>query len=297
LLTIHKAKGLQFPVVIALIRDTTGAHGKLWFVDEQPEGVSLLRITEKMAEKNEALNVIREQKLLKDRVDDLNALYVALTRAESELYVVGTSGTNEPKAPTGFFADLPATLGHKGRAVEREKKDERGATLQFISPKAPDRLAPQELLNLKETRRGDRIHEIFAHLEFVGAAVSKDVRNAVKKCAPSTGEFPDDDLAKAIVAFFSGTSIGEYFTSAAGRSVLIEQDFADAKGALKRADRIVVDTGAVTVIDFKTGHDELHVKYEEQVRLYMGLAAAVFAPKPVRGFLAYVDLKKLAEVK
>jgi ATP-dependent exoDNAse (exonuclease V) beta subunit len=297
LLTIHKSKGLQFPVVVALLRDTTGAHGKTYYTDETPEGLYLLRITEKMAEKNEELKAIREQKLLKDRVDDLNALYVALTRAANELYVVGTHNTDEPKTPTGFFKDLPAVSGKKGSGKTLDRQREQPAALLFDSPKTADRIAPQELLSLRETRRGDRIHEIFSHMEFAGADAATDVRDALKKCSPSSGEFSDTDLAKTVADFFKATSIGEYFTSAVGRTILIEQDFADAKGALKRADRVVVDGGAVTIIDFKTGHDELHEKYEEQVRLYMRLASAVFAPKSVQGLLAYIDLKKLAVVK
>jgi ATP-dependent exoDNAse (exonuclease V) beta subunit len=297
LLTIHKSKGLQFPVVVALIRDTTGSHGKTYYVDETPEGLNLLRITEKMAEKNEELKAIREQKLLKDRVDDLNALYVALTRAANELYIVGTHNSDEPKAPTGFFKDLPAAIGTKGTGKKQEPQRERPAALLFESPKTADRIAPQEILSLRETRRGDRIHEIFSHMEFVGANAATDVKEALKKCSPPTGEFSDADLAKTITDFFKAASIGGYFAPAAGRTILIEQDFADAIGALKRADRVVVDSGTVTIIDFKTGHDELHEKYEEQVRLYMRLASAVFAPKTVKGLLAYVDLKKMAVVQ
>jgi ATP-dependent exoDNAse (exonuclease V) beta subunit len=54
-------------------------------------------------------------------------------------------------------------------------------------------------------------------------------------------------------------------------------------------DRIVVDAGKVTVIDYKTGSED-PAAHELQVREYMRILSEVYPDRPIEALLAYVDL-------
>ncbi len=103
LMTVHKAKGLDFPVVVVLLYDATG-RSRDYYVDESSDGIRLLHISRHQNEKVEYLDAIYQEQRLKDNVDELNKLYVALTRAKEEMYVLGVYD-GERKEPARFFPD------------------------------------------------------------------------------------------------------------------------------------------------------------------------------------------------
>jgi hypothetical protein len=85
------------------------------------------------------------------------------------------------------------------------------------------------------------------------------------------------------------TTLGSYFKVGPGRIVYTEQEFCDATGRLFRMDRVVVDPGEVTIIDFKTGAEEPG-EHGEQVRGYMRILSDVFPGRAVAAAVAYLDL-------
>ena len=95
IMTIHKAKGLEFPVVIypfanSLVSDV--ARDSLW-LDlpeelESPVPVALLRSSEKMKEWQGDAPGMYDELCFNSQLDALNVLYVALTRPVQQLYVI-----------------------------------------------------------------------------------------------------------------------------------------------------------------------------------------------------------------
>jgi ATP-dependent exoDNAse (exonuclease V) beta subunit len=62
-------------------------------------------------------------------------------------------------------------------------------------------------------------------------------------------------------------------------------------------DRVVVDPGCVTVVDWKTGAEgDPAAEHEEQVRGYLALLAGVYPGRRREGLLAYVDRAELRRV-
>ena len=82
--------------------------------------------------------------------------------------------------------------------------------------------------------------------------------------------------------------MADCFTPKSGRTILTEQELCDSDGRLVRMDRIVVDAGTVTVIDFKTGAED-PAPHELQVRGYMRILSDVYPGKSIEALLAYVD--------
>jgi RecB family exonuclease len=76
--------------------------------------------------------------------------------------------------------------------------------------------------------------------------------------------------------------------------VLNEQEFAAPDGSLVRMDRVVVDPGMVTVIDYKTGEEK--PGYTEQVLKYMKILRNFYADRSIQGLLVYIDQKRTRPV-
>lgn len=105
IMTIHKSKGLEFPVVFvmglggSLLRRGGGSalqmHSKL--------GVSLPYINEKARTKRATLlgSAISLRKAMEERAERARVLYVAMTRAKDRLYLIGSSSSLTAQALAG----------------------------------------------------------------------------------------------------------------------------------------------------------------------------------------------------
>jgi ATP-dependent exoDNAse (exonuclease V) beta subunit len=103
-----------------------------------------------------------------------------------------------------------------------------------------------------------------------------------------------DDACSILERFLEKPAIHPFFESRDGRSVLTEQEIVDAQGRLFRLDRIIVDVGAASVVDYKTGGDS--AEYDEQILNYMNLLEQLYPNKAVHGFLAFIDRRSIREV-
>jgi ATP-dependent exoDNAse (exonuclease V) beta subunit len=320
IMTIHKAKGLGFPVVLLLL------YGDKWqppdfYIDAGPGGaeagedggwgeVRVYKINKDLAEADPRLKEIYEATKRKDEVNRLNTLYVALTRAESELYVVGVKS---PRAKFPF--DL---LGEPFVSAER-KPPIRRPVQKFESEAAlTERLGgpfelppnPRDTLNYENRRRGELAHRILAGVEFVRAGWDEALAGAVEALRPAEAEAAVyGEIARALAGSLSGSPLAGFFEPRPDRRVMRELTFCDAAGRAYRLDRVVVDPDAVHIIDYKTGaedagegrSDAFRSRLDEsdrtQVRAYIRIVQDVFPGRPVRGILAYVDRRKWETVE
>ena len=110
-MTIHQAKGLEFPVVILPFMDTAlnsyNIKNKIWYpIKEEP--LSSIKWAWINASKNIQLygvqgQLLYDQYILEQKLDAFNVLYVALTREKDQLYII----TQEvAKEGTSTYAEL-----------------------------------------------------------------------------------------------------------------------------------------------------------------------------------------------
>lgn len=299
LMTVHKSKGLEYPVVIVLLPEYT-PKGFSPIVYNNGEEIELLHINGSTARRSPLLGAIYNEQRLKGLTDMLNALYVVLTRAEEELYVVGVSAKDEAKIPCSLL--LPSSITEDDFArlenEPREKKDARRTDL-LITPTVHAlrrHVGPvrDEKLGFDETRRGDAVHAVLAQMRLVEGDPGASIEAALYRAGiPETAR---EDVRVLLEAFLHESGIFEHFRPIPGRRVLNEQEFSSRSGDLFRADRVVIDDDKVTVIDFKTGREHDEEQYRIQIRKYMQLACEVFDVQNVLGCIAYVDLKRLSYV-
>jgi ATP-dependent exoDNAse (exonuclease V) beta subunit len=102
IMTIHKSKGLEFPVVIMPFAEEDYSRkpkDKLWLDAEDADlGVPKALIDNSSAVEGfgESASAVFNLKKQEELLDNINVLYVALTRAEEQLYIISQS-LNEKK--------------------------------------------------------------------------------------------------------------------------------------------------------------------------------------------------------
>ena len=294
-MTVHKAKGLGFPVVIVLLYGESNRGFEHTLVREGSE-VSLVRLTRSVADRDPSLRALYEEEVAKEKVNRLNGLYVSLTRAKREMYVIGVKRDRD----TFPFDILPAAgfqaSAQKGAPVFEAAPPESGPPLSHEARPVPAPFATGRL-GRRERRRGERVHRMLELVEYAGADMREILKAAAARTAQETREDPAElaDAAEALVRVLRATELGKLFTPAPGRLVLREQEFCDEAGRLFRMDRVVVDADRVTVVDFKTGAEEAG-RYEEDMRTYARILRQVYPERKVEALLAYVDAGSVRRV-
>lgn len=309
-MTIHKAKGLDFPAVVVLFDDLRES-GRGYVIEEADEGIRLLKVTKDFAGKSETLRMIRDKRELRELVNYLNTLYVAFTRAEEELYIIGVRGKRH-----SILEILPVDDFSPSKRPVREGKGERrkreALTIDHY-PSSFDLKPPQgKLVHIEGRERGDFVHRVLSSIRYIHmvetkptsshhtASGSKDLEaeleGAIERVARETGRFyPMEELKGIVMDLLNHPELGEFFIEKEGRTVLNEEEFADPDGALHRMDRVIVDPEVVTVMDYKTG--DFEETHREQILLYMGILRALYPDRDVKGILYYLDRREAMWVR
>lgn len=140
--TVHKSKGLEYPVVIyAFASDAPRADGWVWTDLERTEAdaeaglpVGLLSVKDALAQTvDEAAAAEAEEEQMKAVVDRINVLYVTTTRPRHKLYVLtksvkGSGAYAENRYWDRFTARYPAYLADETEWTETEPMPGAGAS-------------------------------------------------------------------------------------------------------------------------------------------------------------------------
>ena len=93
-MTVHKAKGLGFPVVIVLLYGERN-RGFDYVVHRERGEACLLKLNKDIAACDPLFATLYREEEVNEKVDRLNGLYVEFTRAKEELYVIGVKGQKD----------------------------------------------------------------------------------------------------------------------------------------------------------------------------------------------------------
>lgn len=302
ILTIHKAKGLEFPVVIlpSLEMDikvaSGGKDGQQSFVLQRDEdGIRLVRLKERYRQFSTELNDLYEREYKKSFLSELNSVYVALTRAVSELYIfIPSKAGSGANAAWFLIPEDYHTLGEPVPEGAQSKKDAGRRTM--VPSLSHDWMAflRDEFSQTSEFNREVRQHGEVAHylLSFIGNLERTDLVESLKRAQRSAAvEFPFyRDWPKVfndIERLCAHAQLKPFFYTGDSQ-VLCEYELVDHFGNTKRLDRLIVRRDSLDVLDFKStrgGHDESLV----QVRSYMTLLRSLYPTKKIAGWVVFMD--------
>ncbi|MBE0662929.1 MAG: UvrD-helicase domain-containing protein [Bacteroidales bacterium] len=312
-MTIHKAKGLEFPVVIfpfatALQRFTVD---NVWVDLNDPilEKLQTARLPVKSLGGTLFEN-IKDEENDKSLLDLVNLIYVVFTRAEERLYIM-TTLVDDKKTETNclpvFLFDFihsfdPQFDFSKGepwkysQKLERKyipkHKDEENLFFQ-ITGKQPLKHWQQKLITSSRDRSqwlddetevaisfGTHVHELLA------AVRKKEDLDQVLGNFVLNGKIPSADherVRKTMTEIINHPKLEKFFSGSS--KVLSEPEILLPGGEIFRPDRVFIDDQLVHVIEFKTGLPR--TIHKAQLQQYMELIKGIYDQVVVKGLLVY----------
>jgi len=304
-LTIHKSKGLEFPVVIVpfLGMDVqVGASRGSYIVSAQEEGLKLLRLKKVYNHFSPTLENIYRQEYQRAFVDELNNVYVALTRAKEELYVYIPSKIN--RGENLIRTLIPETRSQRGQRKFRQRGQPQYPVFAIAPSRYQDWIAAlkDEFLEESQIRNRDRLRQgeiIHYLLSFIENIAGRPIDSLIKKAFEAARQkFPDcEDLEKysdIVKKLLSIKSLSKFF-ELEGAKISTEREVVDRLGQTKRIDRLIETEKEVWIVDYKSSQDDIQ-KHHAQVVEYMELLKDIYPKKDIKGFLIYLDDFKVEQV-
>ena len=312
IMTIHKSKGLEFPVVIMPFAEEDYSRkpkDKLWLAGEGMDfGLPKVLIDNSSAVEGfgEEAKAVFDLKKQEELLDNINVLYVALTRAEEQLYVISNMNlTSKGEVKTNdmstFFINYlknkdifdPEQLEYKfgsdiklskgSKHIDTSKKIEQvAATLNPKNIKIAQREALMWGTHQQESiEYGNVVHEILSFVKTkddVTLAIEKAIENGLIN-------FGQKELVYQTMSdIVSHPELKICF--ATGNIVLNEQTIIQKEGSTIKPDRMVVNSNKeVYLLDYKTGAH--NAKYQKQLENYQH-AIELMGYKVVKKALIYI---------
>ncbi len=292
-MTIHKAKGLGFPAVVVLLYGERN-RGFEYTTLRDEEGVTLVKLNKAVADRDPELAELYERESTKEKVNRLNSLYVALTRAKGEMYVIGVKREKDSYPFDLLPAEDFAPSSTKGPARGDGAAARSSAPLRFDARPVPSSPGASRIAR-EERRRGEIVHRILSLIDFLGDDLEERVAQAAERTMREARERDlEPGLIKAVTGLIQSAPLSEYFTRKPGRLVFTEKELCDGSGRLFRTDRIVVDAERVTVLDYKTGGEEREgdrtdAAYDEQMRTYARILGGIYPGRRIEALLVFTD--------
>jgi ATP-dependent exoDNAse (exonuclease V) beta subunit len=296
IMTIHKSKGLEFPVVIMPFAEEDYSRkpkDKLWLnAEEATVGLPKVLIDNSSAVEGfggdalELYTIKKQEELL----DNINVLYVALTRAEEQLYIISSKNlSSKGEVPKNnmcaFFVNYLLEQGvYKEEILEYEfgnsmklSSEDKYEDSSKIIPSVNEVLNPK---NIKIAQRealmwgthqqeaiayGNVIHEILSFVKYkndVDLAIVKAIEDGLIQLGQK------EVVYQTIFEIVNHESLINHF--AEGNRVLNEQTIIQKEGKIIKPDRMVVTPDKkVFLLDYKTGVS--NPKYITQLNHYQNV--------------------------
>ena len=321
LLTIHKAKGLQYKVVFIpelawKLRPNNNEIG--WFsMEDQPVNLTFAPLKINGSLNNMGLEKAFEIEENASRFDNLNLLYVAVTRAEEALFLTtynkgkGTVGEWMHQSIDYLFGEKPHTTSKFFAKADEDKRQIKigelsAGNLSFIDtdashtyqaniPSKPWKtlLKFGNVVESSDQKIGNTFHQIISKSNTLDSFINHTERLI------HSGILHSDDknlIIKYAENLFSNSTFMNLLKNG---KVLPEREIFYEKQIL-RPDLVVQAGNSQTVIDFKTGDaaDEHMIQLRQYVK-----ACQEIDQLDTKGFLIYLEpfriepLSKMADEK
>ena len=313
-LTIHKSKGLEFPVVIIPYANWTSSvnNESIWVElnDETVPGLksALLPLSARLMDTDFAK--VYEDEKAKQTVDDLNLLYVAFTRAVDALHVF----SDLPSKKAGMANYYVNYLKQIGEWKENELHYHFGNSNtiagQIVSKPKQDLMQLDEVLSTNwraairlsqpsnqvwnlEEMESDTNYGNLVHTALSGINSVSDIESSLNKMMdlglvnPSTKV----ELELKLQSLFKVPEIAAFFQKQYPSKAEAELILPDGK--TYRPDRVVFYPEKTVVLDFKTGVES--AQHRTQIRNYAGILDKM-GYSAIECYLIYTSAEKIVTV-
>ena len=313
-MTIHKSKGLEFPVVIFPydLNIYKQINPKAW-LDELPEIFN--GFPELLVDYSKSLSYINDRGLQifnaqreAQELDNFNLLYVALTRSVEQLHIITAYNVKSDGVEnTNFYAGIfihylkeknlwqegvfEYSFGEKKkRSLNQEERQETEIQQEFISTSLDEHniLMLANSSKLWDTEQGKAID--FGNLihEMMSKIITKDDLEGVVKQYIQQGfisKIEAINVERIILKIVTHKQISAFFNKDV--TVFNEREIVDVDNQIIIPDRLVLNAKKeVIIIDYKTGKPSK--KYHQQLLKYEQVLKTMNF-KVVKKLLVYIN--------
>lgn len=317
LISIHKSKGLEYPVV--LFCDFESHSGKNTdFLTVSPKALGFEKPLLTLISDNKIVNdtCFSELKIHSEKLaiaDSFNISYVATTRAKNELYILSEEKSAYNEFLEGFtLSDNQFSKNEEGNLfsngekiiLEKSLDIENNAILNY------DYFQPwQEKISLNrsllsevknkniERESGNKIHDLLAQVKN-GIKVEELINSGIKS---GLILYEEQGFYKEILESVYNNSQLEFLFNT-DFHILNERSILTQDGKLYRPDRVMLSENDFIIVDYKysnpedVGESRLE-KYKHQVTQYVDSMREIYPNKSAKGFLLWLkDRISLEEV-
>ena len=287
IMTIHKAKGLEFPIVIAPYCDMKLDESRTpttWIpVDpEYYDGFEYVYMSLKtenahynaMGANTCGIAGVYEQHIAKTQMDQINTLYVAFTRAAEQLYIMCKQKKGSVSSQT-YGTLLEQFVDNKG-IILQEGQGYKMASFGTLHKKEPEKNESREQITVLDSykicvdtqrvsvstrkgllwasgadlaiHKGNLLHDYLAQMQY--DTNLPDVVRAIEQDR-TLQPIEKTELIATLSALVLPENFGRYFSAAL--TAINEQPILMPDGKKLIPDRLLLSGNEATIIDYKTG--------------------------------------------
>ncbi|MDR3306191.1 MAG: UvrD-helicase domain-containing protein [Endomicrobium sp.] len=304
-MTIHKSKGLEFPVVIVPYLRLFSESVRNPYFDDSGEKIKLLNITKSLSGFSLKARKIYEKEKLNSLLGELNVLYVSMTRSEYEFYaIVPPKAKQSNNLILQLFSGVAGenfSLGIKQKYpvcynVEENLILDSYASSQYKDTHKYPIIPKKTVFDVTETRKKGTI--IHYALSKIITLKDKDINDVIKEAIFFTKTmFPFEDVEFAkekLKKLLSSKEILDMF-SYEKYKVFNEKEIVSCLGESFRIDKLILDDDKLVILDFKSSiYDEDENK--KQLENYISLLAEIYPDKKSFAYIVDIDKNLLAKI-
>jgi ATP-dependent helicase/nuclease subunit A len=327
--TVHESKGLEAPIVWLLDANAEkkNKEGNDVLLDWPTHEVQPLHFSlyADQASRGKKRAPLFEQDAAQQAREEMNLLYVAMTRAQQALIVSGNSkgADKEQKKNAQSWYDriaaaisqpiqtvIPAQAGiqqlenpaqrtnHLIGLATREMSDQLDSGLRrndgsgAVDLPAIIPAGKRAARNTLQQQRGIWLHALLQHLSTISPLTLVGEGSGERESLQHRLAIPSAEMEalwQQAQRLLTSPQLARFFDAQQYRSACNEMPYINAKGELKRIDRLVEFDGEVWVLDYKLGGNEDAIRYRAQMQEYRIAMQSVYAGRTVRCALVFAD--------
>jgi ATP-dependent exoDNAse (exonuclease V) beta subunit len=308
-MSAHKSKGLQFPIVILpFAYGEKSKNNHTWVNNENnlPENLPATRIPISEKLMNTKFANVKIEDTFKVELDMINLLYVATTRAEDSLYIISGRNGNFGSLQKGWETYLEKYAEKINPTILIDKFIQWGDE-NFLNNRIAKKVNTYQI-NTSEIKVGNWQERITIAREANKIWELKTENNRLKygkmlHYALSFVKFHGDEMKATMRMVEEGlitnneiNSFNQYLIKVTNHPELFlffkiiykiynEKELLVPGNEMLRPDRVAENENEFVVIDYKTG--KKNTKDQHQVKKYMNYLSEI-KPKKVRGLIVYL---------
>ena len=301
LMTVHKSKGLAFPIVIIPFDWQSSVKKEMWVENSSKisDKLKYSLINQNKTLLNSHFDLQYKRELSLNTLDNLNKLYVACTRSIDSLYIFSTSkkkASSNNFNVNSFLSTFTNTYPYEfGKKIKKEKKTNETKNVFYKEEILRNdwrkiialRNSSSEFWDLENPKEkkdwGKLLHFALSKIYYVHQK-EEVIEDLYRKGICNANE--KNSLEKELSYLFSLDEINYFFTS--DWLIKTEKEILLPNGKTYIPDRILFKNNEVVVLDYKTG--KIDISHKEQIVRYSDVLAEMGYTN-ISLFLIYTKLK------